>query len=107
MKNGAIQKLRVKMAILAVPVLVTGAVLGIANPASASVRGVDLQAAGCNIQAPGTSVVLRSNNVYGWKCFTGLYDLGLSVDQACKWTYGSGSSAYYLSYSNPYSWRCT
>jgi hypothetical protein len=107
MKNATSQKLRMKMAILAVPILATGTALGIANPASASVRGVDLQVAGCNIQAPGTNVVLTANNAYGWKCSTGLYDLGLSVNQACKWTYGSGSSAYYLSYSNPYSWRCT
>lgn len=107
MKKISMSTLRAKAVSLAVPVLAAGAILGVASPASASVRGVDLQAAGCNPQAPGTTIALRSNNVYGWRCYTGLYDLGLSVNQACKWTYGNGSSAYYLSYYNPYSWRCT
>lgn len=107
MKNVIRKGLRGKTAILAVPILATGAVLAVTSPASASVRGVNLQTAGCNIQAPGTTVVLRSNNVYGWKCYTGLYDLPISVDQACKYTYGGGSSAYYVTFSDPYSWRCT
>jgi hypothetical protein len=107
MQNVMIQKLRSKAAILAVPILATGAVIAIASPASASVRGVNLQTAGCNIQSPGSTVVLTANNAYGWKCSNGLYNLSLSVDQACKYTYGGSSSAYYLNYSDPYSWRCT
>jgi hypothetical protein len=86
--------------------MVAGTSLGIAAPASASVRGLNLQVSGCNYQAPGTTLVLRANNVYGWKCYTGLYDLSISIDAACRYTYGSGSSAYYLNFWDPYSWRC-
>jgi hypothetical protein len=76
-----------------------------APPASAAVRGVDMNLA-CDVQAPGTYLVLRNNTVYGWKCATGIYDLGISVDRACRYQYGSGSSAYYTSYDNPNSWLC-
>jgi len=87
------------------PILLTLSVVVPTATASAGVRGLDLQASGCDAQAPGTYIVLRANNVYGWKCH-GFYDLGIDINQACRWTYGPGSSAYYLSYSNPYSWRC-
>ena len=97
---------RVVVTSLVIPLVVACTTLGIANTASAAVRGLNLQVSGCDYQAPGTTIVLRSNNVYGWKCFTGLYDLGISVDAACRYTYGSSSSAYYLNYWDPYSWRC-
>jgi hypothetical protein len=82
------------------------AVAGLTAPASAAVRGLNLQVSGCNFQAPGTTLVLRSNTVYGWKCFTGLYDLGIDMNLACRYTYGSASSAYYLNYWDRNSWRC-
>jgi hypothetical protein len=56
--------------------------LAIASPAYAG-GGVDLQRYGCDIQAPGTNVVLRHWNVNSWKCFTGLYDLWIDVNRAC------------------------
>jgi hypothetical protein len=106
MKHVRISKPRQRIASLAVALLAAGTSLGIANPASAAVRGLNLQVSGCDYQAPGTTIVLRANNVYGWKCFTGLYDLGISVNTACRYTYGATSSAYYLNYWDPYSWRC-
>jgi hypothetical protein len=81
-------------------------IAGLAEPASAAVRGLNLQVSGCDFQAPGTTLVLRANNVYGWKCFTGLYDLGIDINMACRYTYGSSSSAYYLNYWDRNSWRC-
>jgi hypothetical protein len=106
MKHASIRTPRRGIASLAIAVMATCAAVGIASPASAAVRGLDLQVSGCNFQAPGTTLVLRAYNVYGWKCFTGLYDLGISVNAACRYTYGSSSSAYYLNYWDPYSWRC-
>jgi hypothetical protein len=106
MKHARIRKPRRGIAGLAVAVIAAAVSIGIANPASAAVRGLNLQVSGCDYQAPGTSLVLRAHNVYGWKCFTGFYDLLISVNAACRYTYGSGSSAYYLNYSDPYSWRC-
>jgi hypothetical protein len=83
------------------------AVAGSAAPASAAARGLNLAVSGCNFQAPGTNLVLRANTVYGWKCSTGLYDLGIDMNMACRYTYGSGSSAYYLNYYwDRNSWRC-
>jgi hypothetical protein len=93
------------MVILAMVGTVICGTAGLAAPAFAG-GGVDLQRYGCDLQAPGTWVVLRSNNVYGWRCFTGLYDLNVDVTQACRAEYGSGSSAYYLDFGNPYTWRC-
>jgi hypothetical protein len=91
---------------LSVAALTACAALGTATSASAEVRGLDLQVAGCDHQAPGTTIALRANNVYGWKCFTGMYYLGISINEACRYTYGTYSSAYYLNYWDPYSWRC-
>jgi hypothetical protein len=106
MKHARIRKPRRGMAGLAIAVIAAAASLGIANPASASVRGLNLQVSGCNYQAPGTNLVLTAHDVYGWMCSTGLYDLPISVNEACRYTYGSGSSAYYLNFWDPYSWRC-
>lgn len=106
MKHARIRKLRRGIASLAIAVIAAGVGVGIATPASAAVRGLNLQVSGCDSQAPGTTIVLRANNVYGWKCSTGLYDLGISVNAACRYTYGANSSAYYLNYWDPYSWRC-
>jgi hypothetical protein len=106
MKHAHIRKSRQGIAGLAIAIIAAAASLGIANPASASVRGLNLQVSGCNFQAPGTNLVLRANNVYGWKCNNGIYDQPISIDLACRYTYGSGSSAYYLNFWDPYSWRC-
>jgi hypothetical protein len=94
------------LATLALTAAVASGAVAVTTPAFAG-GGLDLQAYGCDLQAPGTSIVLRSNNVYGWKCFTGLYDLWINVDTACRARYGNASSAYYLDYYNPYTWRCT
>ena len=100
-------KLRRGFAAIAVAALASsGLAVGTATPALASVRGLNLQQSGCDAQAPGTNIVLRQWNAYGWKCNTGLYDLNIDVNRACRWTYGPRSSAYYLDWNNPYSWRC-
>lgn len=106
MQHARIRKPRRGIAGLTIAVVATCAALGVSNTASAAVRGLNLQVSGCDFQAPGTTLALRANNVYGWKCFTGLYDLGISVNAACRYTYGASSSAYYLNYWDPYSWRC-
>src|SRR5947209_6128162 len=67
MKHVRIRNPRRGIASLAIALAAAGAGIGIANPASAAVRGLDLQVSGCNYQAPGTTIVLRANNVYGWK----------------------------------------
>jgi hypothetical protein len=79
--------------------------VALSSPAFAG-GGVDLQRYGCDVQAPGTWVVLRSNNVYGWRCFNGIYDQSIDVNFACRVAYGNASSAYFLNFWNPYSWRC-
>lgn len=106
MKHARIRKPRRGIASLVIAVIAVGTCVGIANPASAAVRGLNLQVSGCDYQAPGTTIVLGAHNVYGRKCFTGLYDLGISVNAACRYTYGTASSAYYLNYWDPYSWCC-
>lgn len=106
MKHARIRKPRRGIAMLAISVIAAGVGAGTASPASAAVRGLNLQVSGCDYQAPGTNLALRANNVYGWKCSTGLYDLNISVNAACRYTYGAASSAYYLNYWDPYSWRC-
>jgi hypothetical protein len=105
MKLRAPRLTRRSLVALAMAATATTATAGLATPAFAG-GGMDLQRYGCDIQAPGTWVVLRSNNVYGWRCYTGLYDLGIDVNQVCRAEYGSGSSAYYLDFYNPYTWRC-
>src|SRR4051812_28756873 len=56
---------KVAVAIAALALTATSTVLS-ASPAAAAVRGLDLQVSGCNAQAPGTYIVLRAWNVYGW-----------------------------------------
>jgi hypothetical protein len=93
------------LTVLALTATAAGGAAALSGPAFAG-GGIDLQRYGCDIQSPGSWVVLRNNDVYGWKCFNGLYDLPINVTSACRAKYGSSSSAYYTNYSNPYSWLC-
>ena len=66
-------------------VIIVGSLFMTSSPASAAVRGLDLQYSGCNAQAPGTYIVLRARNVYGWRCTTGWWDFGINMNQACRY----------------------
>ena len=82
--------------------------------ASAADPGIDLNRY-CDSQYPGTFAyaALRGSTVMDWKCsvsWHGLFrhDVDLSsadMQNACIKQCGR-RHAYYLSYSNPYSWRC-
>jgi hypothetical protein len=97
---------RLLIALALTTTVVTG-VTAAAGPASAAVRGLDLQRDGCDLQAPGTVIKLRAFNVNGLRCYNGIYDLWININTACRQRYGNTSSAYYLNYNDPYSWRCT
>ena len=104
-----VRRIRQKLAIaLSVLGLTAAGTFMTASPASAAVRGLDLQYSGCNAQAPGTNIALKQWNVYGWRCTGGLWSFTIDMNRACRYTYNkSSSTAYYLDYSNPYTWRCT
>jgi hypothetical protein len=109
-KNAVIKRLSLFAITVAMAALPMGAVIAVASPASAapSVRGLDLQQSACDTQWPGSVIVLTAHNVYGWRCrgIFGFY-YSINMNAACRWTYGPHSSAYYLNFSDPYSWRCT
>jgi hypothetical protein len=84
-----------------------------AAPASAAtvLGGVDMQAA-CNIQYPGQGrkAKIRTWNVYGWKCVTGVVpvaDGDIDVWKQCRTQYNK-PNAYgnFRNYYDPYSWYC-
>lgn len=105
MRKRISSKARHALAILTLTTAVAGGTTALAGPAFAG-GGIDLQRYGCDIQSPGSWVVLRYNDVYGWRCANGLYDLPINVTYACRAKYGSSSSAYYTDYWNPYTWLC-
>ena len=83
-------------------------------PSSAyAAQGIDFDLY-CRTQFAGAvnpHAVLRSNNVYGWKCNVGWWiynhDVDLGPDNmrnACIQQHGL-RQAYYLNYNNPYTWR--
>jgi hypothetical protein len=83
----------------------------VSEPAAAATGGVDMQAA-CNNQYPGQGrrAAVRVNNVYGWRCVTGVVpvaDGNIDVWRQCRTQYNN-PSAYgaYSNYNNPYSWYC-
>ena len=91
-----------------------GGTAALTQPASAATRlgGIDMQAA-CNNQYPGQGRIAKvvTNNVYGWKCVTGVVPVApgdISTWQQCQVQYGANRGVYsnYTSYSNPYSWGC-
>lgn len=82
--------------------------------AATMLGGLNLHAY-CRVVASGgnpTSWVWIQNprNVYQWRCSYinggGLQTVGMNLNHACTWTYGSPSYARYLNYYDPYSWRC-
>jgi hypothetical protein len=77
----------------------------VADPAYAANRlgGIDMQAA-CNNQYPGQGRVAKvvTNNVYGWKCVTGVVPVApgdIGPWQQCQVQFGWNRT-------NPYSWGC-
>jgi hypothetical protein len=85
----------------------------VAAPASAAtvLGGVDMQAA-CNNQYPGEGRLakIRTWNVYGWKCVTGVVpvaDGNIDVWKQCRTQYNK-ANAYgdFRKYADPYSWYC-
>ncbi|MEV8443271.1 hypothetical protein AB0425_38340 [Actinosynnema sp. NPDC051121] len=101
-----------------VAAIAAGALLGIAgavvstSPASAATGWVSMQAA-CDDQYPGQGRVakIRTWNVYGWRCVTGVVpvaDGDIDVSRQCRTQYHSPSAySAYRNYSDPYSWYCT
>lgn len=99
--------------------LLAGAVLtGVLLPstvvtasAATVLGGVDMQAA-CDNQYPGQGrkAKIRTWNVYGWKCVTGVVpvaDGNIDVWLQCRTQY-KRTNAYgsFRNYSDPYSWFC-
>jgi hypothetical protein len=82
------------------------------TPAFAATGGVDMQAA-CNNQYPGQGRIakVRTNNVFGWKCVTGVVpvsDGNIDVWRQCRTQYKNpNATGGYRDYNNPYSWYCT
>lgn len=100
-----------KMALLVA--IVTGlGVLGLQVPAQAATNlgGVSVEAACDNQRGAATTARLVANNVYGWRCAlylggtTGYYSVDISRE--CRRVHGSSAYAGYITYSDPYSWRC-
>jgi hypothetical protein len=84
----------------------------IASPASAVTRvgGVSMQGA-CDNQYPGQGRLakIRTWNVYGWKCVTGVVpvaDGDIDVWRQCRAQYGAAAYGGYGNYNDPYSWSC-
>lgn len=69
--------------------------------------------AACDDQYPGQGRVakIRTWNVYGWRCVTGVVpvaDGDIDVSRQCRTQYHSPSAySAYRNYSDPYSWYCT
>lgn len=102
---------RIASSAIATATVAAGLTLGVTTQAhAAELGGVSVQGA-CNNQYPGTTAVVVANNVYGWRCRTywsgGQVDYsGIDLSRQCRAQYGSGASANYLNYNDPYSWRC-
>jgi hypothetical protein len=71
--------------------------------------GVNLQSY-CSWKYPyqGAQAVLVSNDAGGWRCKVGTVYFNISVDDTCKWQYGSWGYVWASTsnWSDPYSWRC-
>jgi hypothetical protein len=99
------------MAIAAAALLGLGGITATAVPAFASTGPVSMQAA-CDNQYPGQGRIakVRTNNVYGWKCVTGVVpvaDGDIDVWRQCRTQYGNpNASASWTNFNNPYSWYC-
>ena len=99
---------------LVVSVFVAAGMMLVAPSANAADPGIDLNKY-CDSQYPGSFAyaVLRGSTVIDWKCSVSCHclfrhDVDLSrsdMQNACVRQYGR-RHAYYLSYGNPYSWRC-
>jgi hypothetical protein len=94
--------------------LSVGGVAIAAAPASAATRlgGINMQAA-CDDQYPGQGRIakIRTWNVYGWKCVTGVVpvaDGDISTWRQCQNQFGWNRGVYsnYTNYNDPYSWGC-
>ena len=97
--------------VVAATLLGLGGATAVAAPASAATGPVNMQAA-CNEQYPGQGRIakVRTNNVFGWKCVTGVVpvaDGDIDVWRQCRIQYGN-PNAYgaYSDFNNPYSWYC-
>lgn len=98
-------------------VTVAGALLGVTGtvvstqPASAATGSVSMQAA-CDNQYPGQGRVarIRTWNVYGWRCVTGVVPVAdgqIDVSRQCRTQYRNPNAySRYWTYSDPYSWYC-
>jgi hypothetical protein len=98
------------MTIVAATLLGIGGVVATATPASAATGPVDMQAA-CNDQYPGQGrkAKVRTWNVYGWKCITGVVpvaDGDIDVWRQCRKQHNANASADFRNYNDPYSWFC-
>ncbi len=78
----------------------------VANPNAQSAQavdyGVDLDHA-CVLGGYYGGAYLVTSNVHGWRCAPG--SGSVNIQAYCSSAH-PGSTAVYLSYSNPYSWRC-
>lgn len=74
---------------------------GAASSASATDYGVNVTIA-CQLHGY-SSAYKVANNVYGWRCAPG--GGGVSIQSWCNYAY-PGTTAVYLNYNDPYSWRC-
>jgi len=87
---------------LIVAALALGTVVAVAAPASAADYGVNMNVA-CQLQGQ-SSAYLASSGAYGWRCSPG--NVGVNVQNYCKYTYGSAANAVVLNASDANSWRC-
>ena len=93
---------RKSLSILAGATLALGIVAGgVVQPAQAADYPVNVTIA-CQL-AGYSSASLVAGNVYGWRCNPG--SVGADIQLWCSYAY-AGTTAVYLNYSNPYSWRC-
>ena len=105
--------MRVRKAVIVAAAVLFGAggAIAAAVPASAATSGVDMQAA-CTNQYPGQGRIakVRTSNVYGWKCVTGVVpvaDGSIDVWRQCRTqNKNPNASADYRNYNDPYSWYC-
>ena len=74
---------------------------GVAQPAQATDYPVNVTVA-CQL-AGYSSASLVGTNVNGWRCNPG--SAGVNMQLWCNYAY-AGTTAIYLNFNDPYSWRC-
>jgi len=81
--------------------------VGIIIPAQSAFAqaGLDLNDY-CRDKGWGRATLNGGDTAYDWKCQSGSTYLDMNLNEACQMQYGSGYSANFRDFNDPYSWYC-